>query len=540
MKKVDGGKIFAAMWLTVGYVAIVLFLCLGKNYIDADMASEIILAKLCASEHNWLSTNWYYSTELRLLNQQAVMIPVSMFFSDFSTIRVLSSAIIYIITVCSFGYCCKQAGVFDKAIYFAPILVTPYTYSYMKYDLLGLYYYSYSIVAFLSVGFVIKINRDDVKKTAKIVPWIAYLVLALLIGMTTIRELIVLYYPLVMAIGILWIRDYFKRFGVKIISLTRIWNEIVLVWYKDKYLKYLLTAGIGAFVASVGYVINVVILRDIYNFHSYDRLLFTDLNDYTALMEKLMGHLKIFGYQSDVQFLSVSGITNILSLFILGCIVFIIVRIVKKIDEYDIRSGVIVVYFICAAAFNAFVLIFSNLYGERYMLPYMLFFLVILAIYMKEFKVDVSIKKLFYVIFAVTYIVNGLVQYKNFIKEEDYQGRNFIARLLVNKGYDFGYATFWNANIFTELTDGAVEVRNIQPQEIATLGYEHWLMKKSNEHRRSDKPIFIILDYEQYANNMDLEFLQLEYRVFDGCGYMIFEYANSDELYSMVQVEEQE
>ena len=36
-----------------------------------------------------------------------------------------------------------------------------------------------------------------------------------------------------------------------------------------------------------------------------------------------------------------------------------------------------------------------------------------------------------------------------------------IVAFLEEKGYTFGYASYWNANIMTELSDGAVEVANI-------------------------------------------------------------------------------
>ena len=45
----------------------------GMNNIDADNSSEMVLAKLLAEEKTFLSTNWFYSTELRVLNTQLVL-----------------------------------------------------------------------------------------------------------------------------------------------------------------------------------------------------------------------------------------------------------------------------------------------------------------------------------------------------------------------------------------------------------------------------------------------------------------------------------
>ncbi len=44
----------------------------GPNRLDADMASEQLLANLLAREGGVMSTNWYYSTELRVLTMSSV------------------------------------------------------------------------------------------------------------------------------------------------------------------------------------------------------------------------------------------------------------------------------------------------------------------------------------------------------------------------------------------------------------------------------------------------------------------------------------
>ncbi len=50
--------------------------------VNADDAGELILSSLLAKEHRILTLNWYYSTELRVLNTQLVFAPL--FFSNCS------------------------------------------------------------------------------------------------------------------------------------------------------------------------------------------------------------------------------------------------------------------------------------------------------------------------------------------------------------------------------------------------------------------------------------------------------------------------
>lgn len=538
MKALKGSKIFALIWLVIGLVGMLLFLGIARNYLDSDMASELMLARLCASEHNWLTTSWYYSTELRLCNMQIIMIPLFWFLSDFTTVRVISTAIIYFLTLWSYFYCCKQTGVLNKAIYFAPVFATPFSACYTQFDMIGLYYYVYTIVSFFSVGFMLKINNDEIAMKKKIAPWLWYIGLAVVIGLTTIRQLILLYYPMSLVLLILWINSYVKRNGLAVPSIRQIKENIILKWREDRYLKLFLTSCVGSVAASFCYIINVVVLRKIYSFNSYDRLMFTDVSDFKAVSEMLMSHITVMGYTPDVQFISVNGIANMCTIFFVGVMAYMVYRMLKRFPEYDYKCQVVIGYFVSALLFNDFIYTFSTLRGERYMLPYLLFFTVIFSIYMEKTQVHKSIKRLFYVIFCVVFLLNAAIQCKNLWEGEKDNGRNEVAQYLVDQGYDFGYATFWNANVFTELTNGKVEVRNVHIQNWETMEYEHWLMEKRNENRVEDKPIFILMDYVQYADNKELPFLQEKYRVYDRNGYMVFEYANTEELYSMVKVEE--
>ena len=69
------------------FVNIAVFLSTRSHLmLDSDMSSELILGKLLAEEGGILSTNWYYSTELRVLNTQLVYKLLFTFTDDFSNI----------------------------------------------------------------------------------------------------------------------------------------------------------------------------------------------------------------------------------------------------------------------------------------------------------------------------------------------------------------------------------------------------------------------------------------------------------------------
>ncbi len=47
----------------------------GKTYLDSDMASEMVLANQLNKEGTLLSTNWYYSTEIRIFGNALLFKP---------------------------------------------------------------------------------------------------------------------------------------------------------------------------------------------------------------------------------------------------------------------------------------------------------------------------------------------------------------------------------------------------------------------------------------------------------------------------------
>ncbi|MCI7193052.1 hypothetical protein MR547_07285, partial [bacterium] len=59
------------IWLVAAWLGAVAFTALwGRTCLDSDMASEMVLASQLNREGGILSTNWYYSTELRVFCEQ--------------------------------------------------------------------------------------------------------------------------------------------------------------------------------------------------------------------------------------------------------------------------------------------------------------------------------------------------------------------------------------------------------------------------------------------------------------------------------------
>ena len=103
-----------------------------------------------------------------------------------------------------------------------------------------------------------------------------------------------------------------------------------------------------------------------------------------------------------------------------------------------------------------------------------------------------------------------------------------IANLIEEKGYKQGYASFWQANALSFLTNGNVDVWSVF--EFSDLKVYEWLQKKSHVVPPTDDRIFALigpddeLDRDNFLQFMDTTpgTPQIVYR--DEYGYILVEY----------------
>src|SRR5699024_2994800 len=106
------------LWLVFSW-ACLLYACLrtwqviqGRMYylLDSDMSSDLLLGYVLRKEHTLLSTNWFYSTELRVFHNHLVFAPPFFLFDNWLQVRTIGTAIILLGMLASCWYFCRQAG----------------------------------------------------------------------------------------------------------------------------------------------------------------------------------------------------------------------------------------------------------------------------------------------------------------------------------------------------------------------------------------------------------------------------------------------
>ena len=92
-----------------------LFLLLYLNgridrLLDSDMSSEMILGQLLARNNGILSDQWYYSTELRVLNTQLIYALFFRLSSNWHFVRMASTLVLWCVLIASYGVLCRVMG----------------------------------------------------------------------------------------------------------------------------------------------------------------------------------------------------------------------------------------------------------------------------------------------------------------------------------------------------------------------------------------------------------------------------------------------
>ena len=282
--KINKEKLYKLTSICLLIISIIVTFVFIKDHIykwlNSDDASELILGKLLASENSLISKNWYYSTELRVLNTNIFYALIFKFTDNFYVVRMVSYILMWIILLLVYFGLCKALNIKKNMIISASLLFVPFSLDYYKFVLSTAYYIPHIVISFLTI-MLSELYLKSNKKRYLIIG----IILSIFAGLGGPRQLIVIYIPLFVA------------------------SVVPILFKKDddyNFLRYGLFVLIGS---AIGYVLNTTILARIYHFETYGHLSFVDfsIDRFNSLIK---GMFNCFGYTKGRVF-SGSLITNI-------------------------------------------------------------------------------------------------------------------------------------------------------------------------------------------------------------------------------------
>ena len=363
-----------------------LLLLLGLNiisqdhWLDSDMAAEMIFSRILSEEHHIFSTtNWYYSTEFRVLYTQLIMGPLFRICSNWHVIRTITNLVFYGLMLASYYYFMKPLKVSrGLTVLSSCLLLLPFSETMMTHMQMGNTYMSHVILVLWFFGMYLRLCSGEYHAKRKVSLWIFYVLLAIVCGMSGVRYLLALQCPLVLT-------SFFYLLGGEEFQSFRgeMTKEHFQTLFSTDRMRYFLYSLAGAFFAVVGYGINVVFISHKYVFQTYGATNFIALY-HGVLFDRIQNAvgclLMLFGYIPDKGFLSLRGVVTMAAFVLLGIYGYVTVKSGKMQRVTGFRS-LITLFLKVSFVLNLFVFIFTtSTMVPRYYITIFIFALPVLCL----------------------------------------------------------------------------------------------------------------------------------------------------------------
>jgi hypothetical protein len=494
-------------------VRVVYYGVYGKMSLTSDISGWMIFANLLNKEHTILpATNWFYSTEIWLVGVQPFQLGL-LLFSDWHQARTFALLLFLLLIIGCYVFFARGAKLSNSGAWTAVVMVSTFGVSSYSMLVLGMMYFVYIMMPLLTFSFAIRIAGNKKWSCLWHVPMI---LCSVIFAMQGIRVFLVSFLPLFCAAFVLVFLD--MQHQEKIPSL-RAW---IKTWKARCFLVSLETVFLGV----IGYLVNVKVLHSFFTFISWETTAFSNFD-----IGKMFSHVNqiatLLGYCPGVAVFSLDGIRSLCALTLLFLGVLAFVRGSMNWSSLtEVRQLVL--------AFSFFIIVISivatSLTGDstdRYLIPAFLFIFPAMHVAWdaEPFKNRI-VKGFFYLVFiGCIFLINSwqiitLAKHTPVTKSGIEQASEWLS----NNGYSSGYATFWNAGITTELSNGQLEVWCCSDGSIMEI--KEWLQLKTHLTKRPDGRVFVLLSDAE--NDVKPKYAQKSHMVYHNGGYVIYSYDSSE------------
>jgi hypothetical protein len=526
-------------------ILILLNILWGEHWIDSDMAAEMIFSKLLAEEGGIIaSSNWYYSTEFRVLYTQLIMGPLHRIFTDWHVIRVITNVVFYVLMLFSFYFVCGPLKIRKRNISLCALaLFVPVSEAVMTHLQMGNTYMSHVILCFVTFGLFLRLcDREQMTRKKRYITYmVIFAVICVILGISGVRYLLDLLVPMMLTAGIFVMRSG----GFKMLREEPSWEHLGSL-LKIEQMKYLFVSLGGLGLGGFGYVINAVFVSKQYQFQTYDATNFIVIHQgvFWDRVQNALGELlQMFGYIENKAFLSLRGVITMLAFVMIGTLGLVwtksmrysIVQSTALVEPAEQNHRRFTVLFAGTSfVLHIFVFVFTtSTMVDRYFIPIAIFFLLVLAVYM-EWECLVFDRVVVCLILAGSLALAGVKTYYSFISNDKNADRYEMAEYLIEEGYQFGYASYWNSNIMTEVSDGALEMANLWSLE--TLGDFKWSSKMSSYEPKEGK-IFLIAEKTELAALEEYGMLEQQEIIYKNDSYCVLHFDTQEEFLAYRKVQ---
>lgn len=458
--------------------------------LDSDMASEMVLARLLCDENKLITQSWFYSTEVRVLNTQAIYALFFHFTDNWSLVRFLSNAVLYGILAGSTMYLCRRLGLsrsYALTVGCFPLLALCYDDVIIM--LMGCYYIPHIAIMFLTLGLVFA--YPDAGKKRRYLLLGAGALLAFLAGLGGIRQMVICYAPLMMVLVIL---------GVMHLCCKGFADYRTSVLFRRTVMALCSTVCCG-----VGVLLNMFVLTRRYHCYNWGGVRLASF-DRERFLQVLADLPVTFGFVRSGHGLH-AFVRDALAVVLILLLFWGIFSGLRK--GAASRHRFMSAFFLCdLAVYLALYMVTNMSYTARYNLPVLICAVPLIALGVQalgDLKGRQSLRTVLPLVMTGAFLLRGGLMAYDMRDHQRNAGILEIAAHLRESDYHVGFATFWNANVLTELTDGSAEMYHWGATKADGSGFEQiespetlfsWLQKTSHIDAPPEGKVFAV-----YRNN---------------------------------------
>ena len=452
--------------------------------INSDASSEMVLARQLVQERAILSKSWFYSTELRVLNTQLVYAFFFQFSDNWQVVRLLSTCVMHLMLSGSAICLCRALGCKRSAPLTAFAVLLPLCYEYFDILLSCCYYVPHAVISFLAVAMVCAQRKRSAVRL------ILFILLAFAAGLGGLRQIVVTYLPLLMAAGLM-----------SLLALPRMrWAG----YRKSEAFSFTGISLAGLVACGAGYWVNSAVLAETYRFSTWQQVHLTGL-DMARVGQAAKDILVTLGFTGAFN-TPQRILSNVLCIVLTALTLYSLVLGFRR--DAAPRYRLLSLFYLCN------LLVFLGIYGltdmtyaSRYNIPVVIFtFPLIMAGLLKGPAKRPSKAWRRTILLGVVALAaaQGIVNGAYILRIQNNEQQIEIARAVREAGYRTGYATYWNANLITELTNGEVDMYAWDPLDENSPDLEYadqlmpWLQTMRHWGKRPTGKVFLLLsDYER-------------------------------------------
>ena len=508
--------IVAAYVLSVGFYALY-----GAHNINADDASEMILAAQLNDEGVFLSENWLYSTELRVISPVPLYQLGLKLFSTWHGARTFAVAVVLAGVIAAALFVMHQLGLKRSAPWLAFILSLPFSGMYAYIVLYGCYYAVHLMLAFLMLGLVCRYGRTGMAHGKASCVLLA--AMGFVGGLGGVRMMTMIIAPLAAA-----------SFALAVCELKN--AERCAQAAHEPGVRMCAASGVTLAAAVAGFALNMGVLRQRYSYHSYVdmRLGQFELEDF---WHQFSGIVRDMGYRAYVPFFSMEGVSSWVTLGICALMLFALIRMVIRWRDVRAELRLLILTAVLAVALGMALNVLLNQILTRYFLVGTVLLMIVLFAWIETEPCRNGALRTWGIgLLAACFAFQAqcVLRYDYTLGQVNYE---MAAQWLLERGYTQGYATFWNANTLTEASDGQIEMWVLEDGrrgEWMNLSLHDILQSKDHIDRDPEGKVFLLVN--ETEANVDAPLLDPDHLIGDmvAWSYDIYGYESVEEMRELI------